>query len=116
MVEATRETGDKKNTERREGTAFGKGNKVQTARRGDSGLMDSKYGIKRFKKLYFKRWPIETEYAEVKNKLEVESFSGILVENIRQDFYAAMTLANIAGDLYKEAQEEVEEERKGHMR
>jgi hypothetical protein len=70
--------------------------------------MDSKYWIKRFKKLYFKGWPIEKKYDDVKNKLEVENFSGILAENIRQDFYSAMTLANIAGDLYKEAQEEVE--------
>jgi hypothetical protein len=31
----------------------------------------------------------------VKKKLEVENFSGILADNIRQDFYAAMTLANI---------------------
>jgi hypothetical protein len=31
--------------------------------------------------------------------VEVENFSGILVDNIRQDFYAAMTLANIAGGI-----------------
>jgi hypothetical protein len=62
-----------------------------------------------FKALYFKRWPIETKYDEVKKKLEVENFSGILADNIRQDFYAAMTMTNIAGGLYEEAQEEVEE-------
>jgi hypothetical protein len=63
-----------------------------------SSLKDSRYRIKRFKELYFKRWPIETKYDEVKKKLEVENFSGILADNIRQDFYAAVTLGNIAGE------------------
>ncbi|MDR2785508.1 MAG: hypothetical protein LBB83_06300, partial [Treponema sp.] len=66
-----------------------------------------------FKALYFKRWPIETKYDEVKKKLEAENFSGILADNIRQDFYAAMTLTNIAAGLYEEAQEEVEEGQRG---
>jgi hypothetical protein len=35
----------------------------------------------------------------------IENFSGILADNIRQDFYTAMTLANIAAGLYEEAQE-----------
>jgi hypothetical protein len=75
-------------------------------------LSDKKrYGMSSFKGLYFKRWPIETKYDEVKKKLEVENFSGILVENILQDFYAAMALTNIAAELYREAQEEVERER-----
>jgi hypothetical protein len=71
-----------------------------------------KYEMRIFKGLYFKRWPVESKYDEVKKKLEVENFSGILVENIRQDFYAAMTLANIAAELYQEAQQEVEREQR----
>jgi hypothetical protein len=78
-----------------------------------SSLMDSGYGVKEFKALYFKRWPIETKYDRVKKKMEVENFSGITVDNIRQDFYAAMTLANIAGEFYEEAQKGVEEEQRG---
>jgi hypothetical protein len=66
-----------------------------------SGLKDSRYSIRRFRELYFKRWPIETKYEQVKKKLEVENFSGILVDNIRRDFYAAMTLGNIAGNYIK---------------
>jgi hypothetical protein len=79
-----------------------------------SSLMDTKrYTRGSFKALYFKRWGVETKYDEVKRKLEVENFSGILADNIRQDFYAAMTLTNIAGGLYEEAQEGVEEEQRG---
>jgi hypothetical protein len=76
-------------------------------------LTDTKYGVEDFKQLYFKRWPIETKYDVIKKKLEIENFSGKLVDNIRQDFYATMTLANIAADLYREAQAEVEIEQEG---
>lgn len=71
-------------------------------------LVDKSYRTKNFKALYFKRWPIETKYDELKKKLELENFSGKLADNIRQDFYAMIFLSNIASILYKEAQEEVE--------
>ena len=77
-----------------------------------SSLMDKKYTVKKFKALYFKRWPVETKYDELKKKLEVENFSGRLADNIRQDFYAAMTIDNIATELYWDAQEEVEREQR----
>ena len=75
-------------------------------------LQEKKIGIKAFKALYFKRWPIETKYDQVKNKLEIENFSGRLVDNIRQDFYATMILTNLATDFINEAQEKVDESQK----
>jgi hypothetical protein len=77
-------------------------------------LTGTRYSVEDFKWLYFKRWPIETKYDVIKKKLEIENFSGRLVDNIRQDFYATMTLANIAADFYREAQADVqtEQERK----
>jgi hypothetical protein len=76
--------------------------------------LQKKYnGIKSFKALYFKRWPIETKYNQIKIKLEIENFSGRLVDNIRQDFYSAMVITNIATDFINEAQEIVDEEQKG---
>jgi hypothetical protein len=71
-------------------------------------VMEKKYGTKTFKRLYFKRWPVETKYDEVKKKLEIENFSGRLVDNIRQDFFAAMVLTNIAADFFQEAQESLD--------
>jgi len=71
-------------------------------------LMDKEYGVEDFKELYFKRWPIETKYDVVKKKLEIENFSGRLVDNIRQDFYATMVLVNLAADFFWAAQAEVE--------
>jgi hypothetical protein len=76
-------------------------------------IADKKASVNTFKALYFKRWPVETKYNEIKNKLEIENFSGRLVDNIRQDFFAAMLLTNLAADFYDEAQEGVEEEQKG---
>lgn len=76
-------------------------------------IPEKRYTVKTFKALYFKRWPVETKYDELKNKLEIENFSGLIVENIRQDFYATMCLANIAASLYWEAQEMVEKEQRG---
>jgi len=73
-------------------------------------LIDTHYEESDFKELYFKRWPIETKYNALKQKFEIENFSGRLVDNIRQDFYAAMVLTNIAADFFWAAQAEVEDE------
>jgi hypothetical protein len=73
-------------------------------------IMEKKYGVKTFKRLYFTRWPIETKYDEVKKKLEIENFSGRLVDNIRQDFFGTMVLTNIAAELFQEAQEALDSE------
>lgn len=76
-------------------------------------ITDGGIGTEEFKTLYFKRWPIETKYNEIKNKLEIENFSGRLVDNIRQDFYATMLLTNLAAEFYQEAQEEAEKAQEG---
>ena len=76
-------------------------------------ITDKAIGVKLFKRLYFMRWPIETKYNEIKNKLEIENFSGKLVSNIRQDFYATMLLTNFAADFFTEAQEGVDREQEG---
>jgi hypothetical protein len=76
-------------------------------------VMDSGIKMEELKALYFKRWPIETKYNEIKNKLEIENFSGRLVNNIRQDFYATMLLTNLASDFFIEAQEEVDKIQEG---
>jgi hypothetical protein len=76
-------------------------------------MMDEGIGMKGIKGLYFQRWGIETKYEEVKKKREIENFSGRLVDNIRQDFYATMVLTNLATDFYERAQAEVEKKEKG---
>jgi len=72
-------------------------------------IFDKRMGVKAFKKLYFKRWPIETKYDEIKNKLEVENFSGLTVEAVKQDFFITMYMSNIAAVASWEAQETIDE-------
>lgn len=56
--------------------------------------------------LYFKRWGIETAYDELKNKFEIENFSGDSIRAIEQDFYATILLSNLASVLAEDAMSE----------
>lgn len=71
-------------------------------------LFDKRMGIKAFKELYFKRWPIETKYYEIKNKLEVENFSGRTEIAVRQDFFVSMFMSNVITVASWDAQKEVD--------
>jgi len=77
-----------------------------------SSIMDKSMDIQEFKGLYFKRWPIETKFNEIKNKLEVENFSGRTVDAIMQDFFITMYLSNMAAIACWDAQADVDEARK----
>ena len=74
-------------------------------------ITDKRLGKNAFKKLYFMRWPVETKYDIVKNKLQLENFNTRIVEGIQQDFYATMFLANFAAACAIDVQEEIDEER-----
>jgi hypothetical protein len=58
-------------------------------------IFDESFSIDDFKVLYFKRWGIEVKYNELKNRLQVENFSGETPIAIEQDFYATMYLSNM---------------------
>lgn len=71
-------------------------------------ILDSYISADDFKWVYRKRWGIETKYNDVKNKLEIENFTGYSPDAILQDFYATMFLANLAGVLEYDLHEEIE--------
>ena len=73
-------------------------------------IFDRRMGIKAFKALYFKRWSVETKYDEVKNKLEVENFSGRTFNAVMQDFFITMYMANVVAAAYWEAQVSVDKQ------
>ena len=75
-------------------------------------ITDKRLGKLAFKKLYFMRWSVETKYDIVKNKLHVENFTSRTVEGIKQDFYAAMYLTNVAAAAAIDAQSEIDNARK----
>ncbi|AVP56098.1 transposase IS4 family protein [Clostridium tetani] len=65
-----------------------------------------------FKELYFKRWGIEVKYNEIKNKLQIENFTGETPIAIEQDFYATMYLANMVALAKQDANQVIEEKYK----
>ena len=71
-------------------------------------LYDSDISLEDFRYLYRQRWGIETKYDDIKNKLEVENFTGYTPDAILQDFYASLFLANLAGALEFDLHEEIE--------
>ena len=62
-----------------------------------------------FKDLYFMRWGVETNIPIQKNILQLESFSGLTVHAVLQDFYATVMMANLHSILIKEPQRIIEE-------
>jgi len=64
--------------------------------------------VNEFKELYFMRWGIETNISLQKNIMQLESFSGLTVAAVEQDFYATVFMANLHSVLIKDAQQTVE--------
>lgn len=57
-----------------------------------------------FAALYQQRWPVEEDYKQLKARLELENWSGLSPQAIRQDFYAALFTKNLAAILAQPAQ------------
>lgn len=76
-------------------------------------LMGKEHQLQDFKELYNKRWSIETKYDQIKNKLEIENFTGDTEQTIKQDFYASIYLINMAAIAKAEATEKIQKENKG---
>lgn len=62
-----------------------------------------------FAKIYHMRWSIEEKYDDLKNKLEIENFSGTSNIAVLQEFYATMFLNNIASMMAMDCEEEIKE-------
>ncbi|WP_143756592.1 IS4 family transposase [Clostridium pasteurianum] len=75
-------------------------------------LFDESITLSDFKKLYFMRWGIEIKYDELKNRLEIENFTGTTKIAIEQDFYASIYLSNMIELARKDSDEFVAFQRK----
>lgn len=71
-------------------------------------LFNEEYTTEDFKELYFKRWGIEIKFDELKNKLEIENFTGTTKIAIEQDFYASIYLSNMIELARQESDEIIE--------
>ncbi len=68
---------------------------------------ERRYPTQTFGNLYALRWGTETFADRLKNKLQVEIFSGHRPETIPQDFYAMMFVANLQSLLCSAGEEEL---------
>lgn len=73
-------------------------------------LFEESLKMQDFKELYFKRWGIEIKYDELKNRLEIENFSGTTKIAIEQDFYASIYLSNMIELARKDSDEIIKSE------
>lgn len=60
-----------------------------------------------FAELYRQRWPVEEDYKRLKARLELENWSGLTPQAVRQDFYAALFTKNLAAILIQPAHQAV---------
>lgn len=68
------------------------------------------------KQIYSLRWNVETFYGFLKTELELENFSGKTKNAVVQEFYAAMTLANVCQCFINNADTEIINEELGKER
>lgn len=66
------------------------------------------YPTKDFLELYHYRWGHETYYGRLKGRLDLEHWSGETEEAVRQDFWAAVFLANVESLLSQPAQAQLQ--------
>lgn len=63
-------------------------------------------------KLYHKRWNVEILYNKLKNKMEIENFSGLDELCIKQDFYTTLLLSNMTAGAIFDSQKELDKSSK----
>lgn len=73
-------------------------------------IFDESFTPELFKELYFLRWGIEGKYMELKERLQLEEFSGSHPVAVYQDFYICIFLSNLTAILKQAADAEVRKE------
>ena len=58
-------------------------------------LNRKKYPASLFKRLYYKRWKIETFFQAIKSRLAVDNFTGRTVEAVKQDFFSTLFVSGL---------------------
>ena len=61
-------------------------------------------------RLYAKRWGIETKYLELKDRLQINKFSGETINIVLQDIYATLYISNLTAFICFEADEIIKQE------
>lgn len=72
-------------------------------------LDEQRYPTQEFGELYRSRWGIETYYGLVKGRLDLENFTGLSAEAVRQDLHATIFLSNLESVLIQPAQAQLQQ-------
>ena len=70
-------------------------------------LMLEKMTAANFPDLYRLRWGAESKHKELKNRFAIEAFNSVKSVSIRQEFFAAMYLSNLAAIIELEADSKI---------
>lgn len=74
-------------------------------------LLDQElYPTECFAELYHHRWGVEIYYGLVKGRLDLENFTGLSPEAIRQDVYSTVFVSNLESILTRPANEQLQEQ------
>jgi len=63
--------------------------------------------------LYTKRWGVETKYLELKDRLQIDTFSGESANTVLQDIYSTLYISNFVAFVCFEADEMIAEKMQG---
>jgi len=74
-------------------------------------LLDERlYPVECFGELYHYRWGVETYYGLLKGRLDLENFTGLSPEAVRQDVYSTIFLSNLESIITRPANERLAEQ------
>lgn len=68
---------------------------------------EEEFPTEEFKTIYYLRWGIESFYAVLKTRLNLENFSGKTVHSVYQDFYSTIYISGLESILINDVDEEL---------
>ncbi|WP_295584134.1 transposase [uncultured Lamprocystis sp.] len=77
-------------------------------------LDEARYPAEEFLELYGLRWGVETLYGILKTRLDLENFTGLGAEAVRQDFHATVYLTGLEAILTADAQQHLDAKKTLH--
>ncbi len=75
-------------------------------------LPSETFDSRRIAELYHMRWGIETAYETLKDRLQIENFTGSKPVLLLQDIYSTIYVSNLAEDIIRDAEAELDEKEK----
>lgn len=74
---------------------------------------DTEHNAEDFREIYFLRWGIENSYDLLKNRFQVENFTGKTENTLKQDFWATILASTMLMVMEVDIDEQIRKEREG---